>query len=139
MRFTQERLAAAHAELQQAERAVEEFLERNRSYERSPALQFEYSRLQRRLDLRQSVYVALAQAHEQASIEAVRNTPVITVLDHPAGSAEKAKSLFGLLFLAGALGTVGGVGLAFVREYLDNHPLTRAMPNRRRPNSSSPD
>jgi uncharacterized protein involved in exopolysaccharide biosynthesis len=138
VRFTEERLAAAQAALQEAERDLEQFLERNRSYEQSPALRFEYSRLQRRLDLRQSVYVALAQAHEQASIEAVRNTPVITVLDHPVGSAEKAKSLFGMLFLGGALGAVGGVGLAFVREYLDNYRLTHAAPNRGRPSFDVP-
>ncbi len=117
MRFTEERLQAARQELEQAEAAVERFLEQNRTYEQSPQLRFEFSRLQRRLDLRQQVYISLAEAHEQARIEAVRNTPVITIVDSPEGSAEQLASLPALMLGAAILGLVAGIAIAFFTEY----------------------
>jgi uncharacterized protein involved in exopolysaccharide biosynthesis len=88
--FVEQRMLAVQRELEAAEGALQAFLARNRLYEGSPALEFEYARLQRRVQLRQGVYTSLAQAFEQARIDEVRNTPVITIIEQPEGSARPA-------------------------------------------------
>lgn len=116
-RFVEERLAAARDELAEAESALERFLQRNRAFESSPELRFEHDRLQRDVALRQQLYTSLVQSYEQARIDEVRNTPVITVVQTPEtpvlpdrrGLVLKAASAF----LAGA---ILAVLLAFTKE-----------------------
>lgn len=78
--FVEERQSEALSELRDAEGNLQSFLLQNRDFTRSPTLQIEYSRLTRTVEMRQSVYTALAAAYEQAKIEEVRDLPVITVL-----------------------------------------------------------
>lgn len=85
--FVQTQLREAQEDLAEAEVALESFQERNRVYSSSPSLMLELGRLQRRIELRQQVYVSLAQALEQAKIDEVRTTPVLTLLDPPVASA----------------------------------------------------
>lgn len=124
--FVQARLAEAQRELNAAEQSLEGFLAANRSYEGSPQLLFEYGRLQRRVDLRQQVYSTLARSYEEARVEEVRNTPLITLVDVPEGSARRtgfgtvAMTLLGA-FLAGAL----ALPLAIGRQYLAARRATR--------------
>jgi uncharacterized protein involved in exopolysaccharide biosynthesis len=130
-RFVEGRLAEAMGELQSSEAELERFLDRNRSYQQSPQLTFEASRLQRRVDLRQQVYTSLAQSYENARIEEVRNTPVTTVVSHPEGSAEPVRSdLLLSLFLALLLGAALALVIIFVAEYLEvqrrRHPADYA-------------
>ncbi len=119
-RFIEDRLELASSQLRSAEDDLAGFLERNRSVTSSPELQFEQQRLQRRVDLRQSVYQSLATSYEQARIEAVRNTPVVQVITNPERSLRPRPSnlLRNLL-----LGFVGGMllafGIVFVRMYWD--------------------
>jgi uncharacterized protein involved in exopolysaccharide biosynthesis len=80
-RFSGERLSVAEGELRAAEQAQLAFLQRNRQYLDSPLLTFEYSRLNRQVQLRQEVYQTLTKAHEEARIAEVRDTPVLTVID----------------------------------------------------------
>jgi uncharacterized protein involved in exopolysaccharide biosynthesis len=80
-RFTKERLAQAETELRDAEAAQLRFLQTNRDYRNSPLLDFEASRLQRAVDLRQEVYVSLVKSYDEARISEVRDTPVITTID----------------------------------------------------------
>jgi uncharacterized protein involved in exopolysaccharide biosynthesis len=82
-RFTEQRLAQALADSRQAQDALQAFLQRNRDFRTSPQLSFEYDRLADNLSLRQALYTTLAQAYEQARIEEVRDTPVITVVEAP--------------------------------------------------------
>ena len=105
--FVEDRLAGAKAELHDAEAALATFLDHNRRPD-APRLTMEMERLQRQVALRQQVYAALAQAHEQASLEEVRNTPVITIIDRPEGSARRGR---GVLVLGG-LGFLFGAALA---------------------------
>jgi uncharacterized protein involved in exopolysaccharide biosynthesis len=134
--FVSERLRDVQAQMAAAERAVESFLERNRTYQGSPQLTFELNRLQRRLDLVQQVYGNLAQAHEQARIEEVRNTPVITVVDLPEGSSTWAKSrrrqamlglLLGLLLALAAAFGLDAVQQAAARDPLQAQALGRRL------------
>jgi uncharacterized protein involved in exopolysaccharide biosynthesis len=115
--FIDDRLASAQAELNQAENQVKRFLEENRQYSSSPELMVEYDRLRRRVDLRQQVFSALAQAYEQARIDEMRDTPVLTVLDPPELTGvkvgRKRDALIWLVF-----GFVFAVGIALSRDTL---------------------
>lgn len=116
-RFIEERMQEARRELLAVEDSLKLFLERNRSYEGSPQLRFEHDRLQRRVSLQQQVYTSLAQSYEQAKIDEVRNTPVITVVDPPERPARAEprglllRSLLGL-----GLGALLALVWAFSRE-----------------------
>jgi uncharacterized protein involved in exopolysaccharide biosynthesis len=81
-RFTEGRLADAHADLRRAEEVLRRFTEGNRSIT-SPTLAVERERLAREVTLRQEVYSSLQQAFERARIDEVRDTPMISVLEQP--------------------------------------------------------
>jgi uncharacterized protein involved in exopolysaccharide biosynthesis len=81
-RFTHERMVEAESELRDAEAAQLRFLQTNREFAGSPILEFENSRLQRAVDLKQEVYVTLAKEYDEARIAEVRDTPVITTIDN---------------------------------------------------------
>jgi uncharacterized protein involved in exopolysaccharide biosynthesis len=123
--FVERRMQQAQGELEAAEAELENFLRRNRRYQDSPQLVFEASRLQRRVDLRQQVYLSLAQSFEQARIEEVRNTPVITVVDSPEVSVRRSRGVV----KSGALGLLIGILLAgtwvFVEEHLVRERLEK--------------
>src|SRR5262249_19274502 len=81
--FIEVRLQDVSKELKAAEDRVQEFLQSNRSIEDSPRLVFERERLERELTMRQQVYASLVQSFEQARIDEVRDSPVVTVIDPP--------------------------------------------------------
>ncbi len=116
--FLDARLQQASDELAAAEAALEEFYMSNRDWQRSPRLSFEASRLQRVVDLRQQVYVSLAQAHEQARLEEVRSTPVIVIVDPPEGFAEPSISLLFLVVVMATLGVITAVPVIFLAEFV---------------------
>jgi len=117
-RFIETRLTAAQAELESAERDQERFLAQNRQYQSSPQLLLEFNRLQRRVDLRQQVYATLAQGYEQARIDEVRDTPQLTIIDRPEGSARPVGSLVADAAMWLLIGGVLGVMLALAQEFL---------------------
>jgi uncharacterized protein involved in exopolysaccharide biosynthesis len=118
-RFIEEQLKVSRGQLLQAEDSLQAFLEHNRSYQSSPQLQFEESRLQRHVDLRQQVYTSLSQSYEQARIDEVRSTPVITVVS-PAELPARPdrRHLFLKVTIALVLGGILGLVLAFGAEYV---------------------
>ncbi len=128
--FVESRLDEARAELEAAEGELEIFLVENRSYQESPRLRFEAARLQRRVDLRQQVYTSLAQAYEQARIDQVRNTPVITIVESPEGSARPDRNILKNAILALIIGVVVALVVILLREYLNaqrsQHPAEYA-------------
>lgn len=81
-RFAEQRLAQARQELQAAEVRLQAFMQQNRVFQ-SPQLSFEHDRLMRELNLREQLYAAIAEAYEQAKLDEVRDTPVITIVDGP--------------------------------------------------------
>ena len=119
--FTERRLGEVRQELRATEDRLQSFLQRNRDYTNSPALTFQVERLQREVTMRQEVFTTLAQAFEQAKIEEVRDTPVITVVESPQLPVRPdsrwlvVKALLGLL-----LGLMMGAGLAVWRAYTVN-------------------
>jgi len=118
-RFTGERMREAEAELREAEQALQVFLQANRSVANSPLLAFQQERLQRRVQLRQEVFLTLAREHEQARIAAERDTPVLAVVDSATApywrSAPRRKLS---VVLAGVLGTFLAIGAVFAMEHL---------------------
>ena len=116
--FVETRMRQARTELDAAEAELEAFLTRNRAFQGSPQLTFDRERLGRRVELRQKIYLTLTEAYEKARIEEVRNTPLITVIDRPAGSAEPSSSIVKSTAIGVILGGALALGLAFVREYL---------------------
>jgi len=119
--FVADRMREAGGSLREAERDLAAFLVANRTYRGSPQLNLEYERLQRSVDMRQQVYTALAQAHDQARIDAVRSTPVIQVVTRPEMPVYPdrrrllIKGILGLLLGAG-LGTAMALGVEFARQ-----------------------
>jgi uncharacterized protein involved in exopolysaccharide biosynthesis len=116
-RFTEDRVEAAQRELRDAENELEEFLQRNRMIQ-SPELQFRHDRLQREVVMRQQLYSSLAQSYEQARIEEVRNTPVITIVQPPEPPVlpDRRRLLFkgfAAILLGAFVGCVAALALEF--------------------------
>jgi uncharacterized protein involved in exopolysaccharide biosynthesis len=86
--FDARRSQAALDSLRSAEAALADFRATNIDFSRSPRLGTREAELQRRVSLAQQIYTTIAQRYELANIEAVRNTPVVTVLDAPEGLVE---------------------------------------------------
>ena len=110
-RFVEERMGQARAELSTAEERLQSFLQRNREFVTASELAFRRNRLEREIQMRQQLYTSLAQSYEQARIDEVRDTPVITPIESPELPARPdrrgllRKGLVTLL-LGGALGVV---------------------------------
>lgn len=118
-RFVEGRLDQARQELLDAEQAQERFLQQNRSYQSAPQLMLQYSRLQRKVDLQQQVFTGLAQAAEQAKIDEVRDTPQMTIIDRPEGSADRATSRSKSAIAWGIVGVMLGLVIAAVQELVE--------------------
>jgi uncharacterized protein involved in exopolysaccharide biosynthesis len=113
--FVEARLLEAQAELSEAESELQVFLRQNRMFRNAPELVFEHDRLQRQVSLRQELVSTLSQAREQARIDAVRETPVITVVEAASGSARPHPR--GTVTRA-VLGGLTGLGLAILLAFL---------------------
>jgi len=116
--FTEERLQQLQVELATVEDSLRAFLDENRQFGNSSQLTFQHDRLQRKVGMRQEVVTAMAQAYEQARIDEVRNTAVVTVIDEPEVPAlPEPRGRLMKLLLGAMLGTVAGFGIVFVVEY----------------------
>lgn len=82
-RFLEQRLESTRTEVRSSERSLETFLVRNRNYRDSPQLLFEFERLSRELRMREELLINLQQAFEQAKMDEIRNTPVVTIVEAP--------------------------------------------------------
>ena len=85
--FVEARLEQARKELRDAENRQEEFFQKN-AVIASPRLRLEAERLAQDVALHRALYATLSQSYEQARIDAVRDTPVITVIEPPVVQAE---------------------------------------------------
>jgi uncharacterized protein involved in exopolysaccharide biosynthesis len=116
-KFAEARFGEAREALREVEGRMEGFVSHNRMFSQSPLQMLEFNRVQQELQLRQQVYAALAQSYEQARIDEVRNTPVITVLETPEGAARRVARGTVLQGVFGALlGFVLAVGIALLRD-----------------------
>lgn len=118
-RFVASRVAQAEQELRASEEELQRFLVGNRQFRSSPELTFVYERLQRQVSVREAVYTSLVQALDRASIDEVRDTPLITVLEEPRVPARRDSRRLALRALGGfAGGLVLAVIVAFGTEFV---------------------
>lgn len=118
--FFAQRVERAAAALRDAEEELRRFLVTNRAYQQSPTLKIEEERLRRTVDQRQTLYTALQQQLDQASIDAARNTPTLVVLSRP---AEITKPSWPKRRLLVAIGLLAGILAALTWLRLDQHAL----------------
>jgi uncharacterized protein involved in exopolysaccharide biosynthesis len=120
-RFTERRLGEVRQDLRGAEDRLQQFLQRNRDYRNSPDLSFQQDRLQREVLLQQQLFTTLAEAYEQAKIEEVRDTPVITVVEAPEAPVRPdPRGLIWKTLLSLGLGAALGAAVAIGRAYAAN-------------------
>lgn len=117
--FAEERVADLNGQLRRAEEDLADFHRRNRTYGGSPELALEEQRLNRAIAQRQEIYTTVVRMYEQMRLDAVRSTPVITVVEpaefpvRPDRRNVALKAMLALVFGAGA-----AVFLVFMRETL---------------------
>lgn len=116
-RFAERRMSEMSDSLRAAEWRLQEFEQRNAQYLLSPSLRTEHRRLLNNVGAKQTLHTVLAQAYEQARMEEVRDTPVITTLENPSMPVRPdsrggvPKVLFGFIVALGL-----GLVVVFVRE-----------------------
>jgi uncharacterized protein involved in exopolysaccharide biosynthesis len=114
-RFTGERTQQALEELRGAEAALLRFLQANREYAGSPLLEYQYSKLQREVAVKQEIYLTLAKAYEEARIAEARDIPVLTIIDEAvppvlrSSPRRKLNTMVGLF-----LGAIAGLAVVFL-------------------------
>ena len=121
--FAEQRLSEMRGELRGAEDRLQEFMQGNRQFGGAPKLAFEQDRLQREVSMRQQVFTSLAQAYEQAKLDEVRDTPVLTIVEQPSVPVlPDPRGLFRATTEALLIGLLGGAMLAFwlAREEIRN-------------------
>jgi uncharacterized protein involved in exopolysaccharide biosynthesis len=119
-RFVERQMGEAERQLRRAEEGLKTFLEQNRQFQGSPELTFQYERLQRQVTIEQEVFTTLRRAYEEARIQEVNDTPVITVIDRAVEPDEQSSPNLALnVALAFLLGGVLAVFGAFGREFAE--------------------
>jgi uncharacterized protein involved in exopolysaccharide biosynthesis len=117
--FLEKRTEEALQEVRTAQQMETDFYQHNRQASLPPLLRAEELNIQRRLNMAQTTYTTLVQQYELAKVEAVRDTPVITVLDAPERFVERMARQTLLKTLATFLVAMfAGAMLALFRDYL---------------------
>ena len=121
--FIDGRLTEASAALTGAEGRLTKFREANRRITGSPELQVVEGRLQRDVMIQEQVFLELRKQKEIADIEAVKNTPVLKVLDDAQAPIRPSKPLRTLMVAAGLLlGAFVSVTWVLLRTALRSAP-----------------
>lgn len=129
--FLEDRLAQVQGELREAEDELQRFVESNRRYNQAPETALQYARLQRRVTFMEQIYSSVIQSLEQAQVDAIRNMPVITVVDRPEGTAIQTapepltNALLGLILGAG-LAIAAVLGIEMLRSARRTNPADYA-------------
>jgi uncharacterized protein involved in exopolysaccharide biosynthesis len=135
-RFVQGRMVEIGKELRGAESELRAFMEQNRRVE-SPQLVIQRSRLQNRVETLQQVHSSLVQSYEQARINEVRNTPVITVIQQPEGALEREDRSLPLFIVAGLMvGLVASIVMILLMNQFSNQMAASELPEVQRLYSS---
>ena len=82
--FIQERIIDAEKDLNTAEEALRDFINRNRRIDNSPLLQLERQRLAREVTVLTGVFTTLKQQFETTKIEEVKESEYVVIIDPPA-------------------------------------------------------
>ncbi len=116
-KFSEQRAEAIRQSLREAEDRLQQFLQQNRDYRNSPLLTFQQDRLARAVSQQQTLYTAVLQSLEQAKMDEVRDTPVITVVERPLlPPRPDRRNLLAKVLLAALLGALVGIVISAVRD-----------------------
>ena len=88
--FTERRLKEVQKELTDAEAELVAFLQRNRQFSESSVASVTARSLERKVSLKQEVLATMSRSYEEARINEVRDTPVLTVIDQAEPPAWKS-------------------------------------------------
>ena len=108
--FTEARVEQASHDLTAAESAVRDFLERNHSFDRSPALQFEHTRLERAYTVQSELYLDLRRQLDAARIAEVDDVPTLTTIERaevPTRASGPHRLRFALSAFVGTIALIG--------------------------------
>lgn len=117
--FVEQRAAEAKLELSNAENALQQFINTNQYFQPISPLALEWDRLKREVGLRQELYTSLAKLLDNARIEEVRDSPVLSVIEPaevplgPDGRQWPRKAILGAL-----IGLFVGTLIAFLHAYV---------------------
>ncbi|MEO8089505.1 MAG: Wzz/FepE/Etk N-terminal domain-containing protein [Gemmatimonadales bacterium] len=115
--FTERRRQELQKELADAEDELVRFLQRNRQFSEYSVASVGARSLERKVQLKQEVLATMARSYEEARINEVRDTPVLTVIDPAEPPAWKSFPKRTISVLAGLMvGLVLGIGLAYLAE-----------------------
>lgn len=116
--FIETQVFEASQRLRTAEDQLQTFLSENRNFSQASSLSFELDRLRRNVGMRQELYTSLAKSLDEARIEEVRDSPVLTVIEpaEPPLLADKP-SWPGRAILGVLTGLLLGSLIAFVHSY----------------------
>ena len=119
--FIEGRIVDVQKELEEAEEALKDFVDRNRQIQGSPALLLEQQRLTREASVLTGVFTTLKQQLEMTKIDEVKESTLVQVLDPPEAPLyrDKPKRKLSVL-LSLILGFGLAVIVAFVKEYASN-------------------
>jgi uncharacterized protein involved in exopolysaccharide biosynthesis len=125
-RFVEKTLGEKRSDLQRAESALSEFLQRNRGASvNAPELSMERDRLNREIMLRQQLYNSLAQSLEQVRIDEIRDIPALTVLSPPTTPVDpEPRGTVLATLMAVAVVIFIGSSLAAAAVLIDRRPHT---------------
>lgn len=110
-----------------AENRLAEFRGGNRDFRGSTRLTLFEDQLQREVGIRQTLYSGVLQMYEQAKLDEVRDTPIITVLESPEVPIDPdprgliARGILGLV-VGAIIGIVLAFGRAGLRRAAEDHP-----------------
>ena len=119
--FAESRVASIKGDLQAAEGRLQDFLQHNANCCEAPSLRFEEQRLSRDVSTQQQLYTTMLQSFEQAKIDEVRDTPVITIIEPPTipvrPDSRRAALLLPLGVIAGVmLGAIVVIGMRWIGD-----------------------
>ena len=123
-RFVEKSLTESQDSLDAVDRSIRVFLTNNRSYRDSPALAFEYERLQRAMSSYQQLNTGIRRDYDTARLDEVNDTPVLSVVDPPRVPMMKASPNRTLAVLGGmAIGVMLVLMWAAMRAFLGRMKL----------------
>ncbi len=113
LRFAERELARTRGDLLASENVLRDFLQANRGGLESPRLALKRGQLQRQVSVLGDVYTQLAAEVQQARIDEVRDTPVLTLVETPTAPLRRESPRRTRMTLVGlVLG--GAAGIAWV-------------------------
>lgn len=115
--FVEDRLRAARAGLDSAERNLRDFYVTNRSWNGSPALVYAEGLLRRQVQLTTDLYVSLNREYEGARMQELNSTPTITMVDPATPPVDPEGIMAAWVILGAILGLLFGIAWVLISAW----------------------